>query len=358
MPSEENNVRGYISPGWECVRSVFEQNFNEGLDIGASLCVYHRGKCVVDLSGGWKDAKTKKEPYTDDTLQLTFSTAKGIMAAAVALCVERGWLDYDAPVTKYWPQFGQNGKENILLSDLLSHRSGLPYIDQQLTVEDVCNWSRMISLLIAEKPHWDPGSTHGYHGHTIGFLVGELIRCVDPQHRSYGQFVREELDDQCYIGVSDDIIEARVAPLIRKQANNKNSDVVNSLDPLSEKTLTCSGAFPLGPYQNSSGIIYNEAQIHQAELPAVNAITNARSVARIYARLMGDIYENGKNIERLLSEKTLSQAIENITPVGETDRIVPTIKTAFGKGGFQVYGEIFNVFGDKVFGHNGKIFRF
>ncbi|CAF1076736.1 unnamed protein product [Rotaria sordida] len=211
----------------------------------------------------------------------------------------------------------------------------------------------MISLLIAEKPHWNPGSTHGYHGHTIGFLVGELIRYVDPQHRSYGQFVREELDDQCYIGVSDDKVEARVAPLIRKQANNMNSDVINSLDPLAEKTLSCSGAFPLGPYQNSSGIIYNEVQIHRAELPAVNAITNARSVARIYARLMGDINENGKNIERLVSEKTLAQAIENVTPVGEPDRTMPTIKTAFGKSGFQVYGEIFNVFGDTVFGHNG-----
>ncbi|CAF3622653.1 unnamed protein product [Rotaria sp. Silwood1] len=289
MSTKDNNVHGYISPGWECVQLAFEQNFNEGLDIGASLCVYHRGKCVVDLYGGWKDPETKKEPYTEDTLQLVFSTAKGIMAAAVALCVERGWLDYNVPVSKYWPQFGYNGKENILLKDLLSHRAGLPYIDQQLTIEDVCDWSHMISLLIAEKPHWDPGSMHGYHGHTIGFVVGELIRYVDPQHRSYGKFVREELDNQCYI----------------------------------------------------------------AELPGVNAISNARSLARIYARLMGDIVENEKKIERLLSEKTLLEAIENVTPVGEPDRTMPMIKTAFGKGGFQVYGEIFNVFGDNVFGHNG-----
>ncbi|CAF4940526.1 unnamed protein product [Rotaria sp. Silwood1] len=353
MSTKDNNVHGYISPGWECVQLAFEQNFNEGLDIGASLCVYHRGKCVVDLYGGWKDPETKKEPYTEDTLQLVFSTAKGIMAAAVALCVERGWLDYNVPVSKYWPQFGYNGKENILLKDLLSHRAGLPYIDQQLTIEDVCDWSHMISLLIAEKPHWDPGSMHGYHGHTIGFVVGELIRYVDPQHRSYGKFVREELDNQCYIGIYDDQVEARVAPLIRKKINTKNNDVINSLDSLSEKTLSCSGAFPLQPYENSSGIIYNEIQLHQAELPAVNAISNARSLARIYARLMGDIVENEKKIERLLSEKTLLEAIENVTPVGEPDRTMPMIKTAFGKGGFQVYGEIFNVFGDNVFGHNG-----
>lgn len=102
---------GSVAPGWENVREKFEKNLNDGHDIGASLCIFHQGKCVVNLSGGWKDAKTKKEPYTQDTLQLLFSTSKGIIAAALALCVEKGWLDYHAPVTKYWPEFGANGKQ-------------------------------------------------------------------------------------------------------------------------------------------------------------------------------------------------------------------------------------------------------
>ncbi len=116
MSSTANkNTHGYVAPSWESVRSVFEQNFVDELDIGASLCVYHRGECVVDLYGGWRDPQTKKEPYTSDTLQLIFSTSKGVMAAAIALCVERGWLDYDAPVAKYWPEFAVNGKEVLIL---------------------------------------------------------------------------------------------------------------------------------------------------------------------------------------------------------------------------------------------------
>jgi len=109
--ANNNNIHGYVALGWENVHSIFEQNFTDGLDIGASLCVYHRGECVVDLYGGWKDLQMNKEPYTSDTLQLVFSTSKGIMAAAIALCVEKGWLDYDAPVAKYWPEFAANGKE-------------------------------------------------------------------------------------------------------------------------------------------------------------------------------------------------------------------------------------------------------
>jgi len=100
---------------------------------------------------------------------------------------------------------------------LLSHRAGLPYIDQSLTLDDVCNWPRIISLLVDEKPHWKPGSTHGYHGHTIGYIAGELIHRVDPQHRSYGQFVRDELDAEYYVGIPNKAIDARVAPLFEKK---------------------------------------------------------------------------------------------------------------------------------------------
>jgi len=104
-------VYGHVAHDWKSVRSVFEQNLIDELDIGASLCIYYRGECVVDLCGGWKDTQTKKEPYTSDTLQLVFSTSKGIIATAIALCVERGWIDYDAPVAQYWPEFASNGKQ-------------------------------------------------------------------------------------------------------------------------------------------------------------------------------------------------------------------------------------------------------
>ncbi len=111
--SENNNIYGYVAPQWEKVRTAFEQNLADGLDIGASLSIYHRGKCVVDLYGGWKDLQRNKEPYTPDTLQVVFSLSKAVIGAAVALCVEKGWLDYDVPIAKYWPEFGLNGKEVV-----------------------------------------------------------------------------------------------------------------------------------------------------------------------------------------------------------------------------------------------------
>jgi CubicO group peptidase (beta-lactamase class C family) len=109
--NNKKHVYGYVAHGWESVQSIFEKNLIDGLDIGAGVCIYYRGQCVVDLCGGWKDVETKKEPYTPDTLQLVFSTSKGITAAAIALCVDRGWLGYDAPVAQYWPEFASNGKE-------------------------------------------------------------------------------------------------------------------------------------------------------------------------------------------------------------------------------------------------------
>jgi len=106
--------------------------------------------------------------------------------------------------------------KNITVGDLMAHRAGLSFVDEQLTTEDAYNWSRMTSLLAAQKPHWEPGTAHGYHAYTIGYAAGELIRRVDPHHRSYGQFVRDELDNEFYVGVPNDEIEGRVSPLIRK----------------------------------------------------------------------------------------------------------------------------------------------
>ncbi|UJR36823.1 hypothetical protein I4U23_029536 [Adineta vaga] len=347
-PNHNNSMKhvyGHITPGWENVRSVFEQNLTDGSDIGAGLCIYHRGKCVVDLSGGWKDVETKKEPYTLDTLQLVFSTSKGIIAAAVALCVERKWLDYDLPVAQYWPEFAANGKQNITVGDLLAHRAGLSFVDEDITVHDAYSWSYMTSLLSLQKPHWEPGTTHGYHAHTLGYLAGELIRRVDPSYRSYGQFVRDELDKEFYVGIPNDTVEGRISPLIRKIDTSN----IRPSRSQTDKALTCSGAFPIGRPK----LIYNDVHFHRAELPAVNGITNARSLARIYSLLIGDINENNHIQTRLVSEDTLNQAIENVTPKDELDIHSYNMPTIFGKGGFQLFGECFQIFGDGVFGFTG-----
>lgn len=158
-------INGFVAPGWESVCDAFTSNFIDGLDIGATVAVYHRGKAVIELSGGWQvdENNTKRlGVYKNDTLQLVYSTSKSVVAAAVALCVQRGWFSYDDCVSKYWPEFGVNGKESITIHDLMAHRAGLPAVREKITLSDVLNWSRMTELLAAERPFWPSGSKHGY----------------------------------------------------------------------------------------------------------------------------------------------------------------------------------------------------
>jgi CubicO group peptidase (beta-lactamase class C family) len=139
MLQKEQIVSGYCAVSWENIRHLFCQNFLENLDIGATLCIYYQGQCVVDLAGGWFDIENRTRPYTHDTLQIVYSTGKGVMATALALCVQRGLLDYEEYVATYWPEFGKNGKQNVKVKDLLSHRAGWIVIDDNdgiLKVED------------------------------------------------------------------------------------------------------------------------------------------------------------------------------------------------------------------------------
>ena len=139
MLNEEHNVSGHCISSWECIRPLFRQNFIDQLDIGATLCIYYQGQCVVDLAGGWLDLENRTKQYTHNTLQLIYSTGKGVMATALAVCVERGLLDYEERVATYWPEFGQNGKQDTKVKDLLSHRARLAVIDDNngvLKVED------------------------------------------------------------------------------------------------------------------------------------------------------------------------------------------------------------------------------
>ena len=226
------------------------------------------------------------------------------------------------------------------------------YVDEQLTTQDAYNWSRMTSLIAAQRPHWQPGTAHGYHAYTVGYAAGELIRRVDPHHRSYGQFIREEIDKEFHVGLIDDQFETRISPVVR-QIVMSNSN--KSIDFETERSATCSGAFPRGRPK----LIYNEVDFHRAEIPAVNGISTARAIARVYSKMIGDVHENGITTEkRLFSQQTLAKATKNITPNDELDRYAPHLPTKFAQGGFQLYGQDFDVFGEGVFGHAGIGKRF
>ena len=197
-------THGWVAPGFEEVETEFRKNFAERGEVGAACAIYHQGKKVVDLWGGYRDHKTRA-PWEEDTLVLVFSVTKGMAAMAVAVAHSRGLLDYDEKVATYWPEFAQHGKENITVRQLLSHQAGLSAIDEPLDLETIADQETLATILARQKPAWVPGTRHGYHMWTIGWYMGELIRRVDPQRRNLGQFFQDEvakpLDLEFYIGL-------------------------------------------------------------------------------------------------------------------------------------------------------------
>ena len=324
----ELRVHGTTADGWEFVRDLFEENFQQDRDLGGSVAIYHQGNLVVNLWGGWFN-KSKTQAYDNNTLQLVFSTSKGLVAVAAALCVQRGLLNYSALVTNYWPEYGQNNKENTTVADILSHRAGLPLDSSPF--EHYLNWTAMIHKLEQGSPMWPPGTAHGYHSLTYGWLAGELIRRVDPMNRTVGQFIRDEiakpLGIEFYIGLPSQE-EFRVSPLdIVLYANGTTNESTSMTDN-----------------------VFNEIRTHQAEIPAANGITNAQSVARLYACLIGDVED--QKYKRILNEETLKRAIRSNTPTNEIDLVLNT-SSKFGMG-FLLLDDLFSSLGPNLFGHSGN----
>ena len=169
-------VNGTVSPGFEKVRAVFEENW-EDIEVGASYSVVYKGERVVDLWGGWQDRDCTK-PWEKDTLVNVYSTTKGMGSLAIAILAEEGLLEYDALVTDYWPEFGAEGKDRVTVAQLLSHQAGVCGVSEKITAEDLYDWEKMVGLLAAQKPHWEPGTNVGYHAITWGYLPGELVRRI------------------------------------------------------------------------------------------------------------------------------------------------------------------------------------
>ncbi|PZF91889.1 serine hydrolase domain-containing protein, partial [Micromonospora endophytica] len=184
------DVQGTVAPGFEGVREVFARNFATHGEVGAAVCVYRHGRPVVDLWAGVADPDTGR-PWREDTLQVVYSTTKSATAACAHLLSQRGELDLDAPVAAYWPEFAAAGKEGIPVRWLLSHQAGLPALDTPVSLADIRSWDPVVRALARQAPVWTPGTAHGYHGLTYGWLVGEVVRRVSG--RSLGDYFAEEI---------------------------------------------------------------------------------------------------------------------------------------------------------------------
>jgi len=209
-------VEGHVSPGFEAVREAFAENFIHRHELGGACCAYVHGEKVRDLWGGSRNKETG-EPWERDTMVLVYSATKGLSAMTLAIAHSRGWLDYEERVASYWPEFAQQGKEKITVRQLLAHQAGLFAFDEPVDRSVVADVDRLAVVLARQKPTWGPGTRQAYHALTLGFYEGELLRRVDPRHRSLGQFFQDEiaspLGEDVYIRVPEEIPNARLATL-------------------------------------------------------------------------------------------------------------------------------------------------
>jgi CubicO group peptidase (beta-lactamase class C family) len=277
------DIHGFVSAGFEAVREAFAENFLRRREVGAACCVYHKGEKVVDLWGGVRN-KANGEPWEEDTMALVYSATKGLAAMTLAIAHSRGWLDYDQLVCKYWPEFAQNGKERITVRQLLGHQAGLFALDEPITKSLIADLDRLAVVLAQQKPAWEPGTRQAYHAVTIGFYEGELLRRIDPQHRSLGQFFQDEIASPLgidfYIRLPESIPDSRLAPLI---------------DPSFAEMLF---GFPIrltpsvwNPRSNIRRALMGSELAHDPqhiyprnlEIPAGGGVGTARAIARAYS---------------------------------------------------------------------------
>ena len=207
-------IHGSVSSQFEPVRQAFIENFTHRDELGGACCIYQDGAKVVDLWGGLRD-RASGEPWREDTMVLVHSTTKGMAAMVMALAHSRRWLDYEERVCTYWPEFAQNGKERITVRQLLAHQAGLFAFDEKVDREVVADLDRLAGIMARQRPIWEPGERQAYHAISLGFYESEIIRRVDPKHRTLGQVFDEEiakpLGADFYICVPESIPDDRLA---------------------------------------------------------------------------------------------------------------------------------------------------
>ncbi|MFP5322786.1 MAG: serine hydrolase domain-containing protein, partial [Acidimicrobiia bacterium] len=350
-------ITGTVADGFEPVRDAFQANFDRHGELGAGVAVYVGGELVVDLVGGVAD-EVNRTPYAPDALQLVFSTTKGAAAICAHLLAQRGELDLDAPVTDVWPEYGQAGKGATTIGMLLSHQAGVPVVDDAPSLERVLEVGPVVEALAAQAPLWEPGTAHGYHALTYGWLVGEVVRRVDG--RSLGRFFAEEvaapLGIEFWIGLPDDQ-QDRVVPLVAARPSAEDFDPA-SLDPeilpllqdlatayldptsLTNRALMLDGRFLLG----GGRLAWNLPEVRASEIPAANGVTTARSLAKLYAACVGEV-----DGTRLLDAGTVEAATAERSAGRDRVLVVPT---RFGAG-FMLPSSFSPLLGDRSFGHPG-----
>lgn len=340
-------VCGYVAPGFEEVKQEYIKNYTERNENGSAVAIYYKGKKVVDLWGGYRDALFRKK-WEENTKVIVFSTTKGLSALCLAMANSNGWLDYNEKVSTYWPEFAQNGKEEITVKQLLAHEAGLCLVDKVFEISDLKDFDYIADLMARQKPLWEPGQKHGYHLATMGMYMNELMRRVDPQGRSIGQFFADEfakpLGLEFYIGLPDSIPNDELAKVYYPSL----FQFLLNMDKMPRKMRK--------DFRDRSSILYQSFKIpkrfspnnrltQSVEMPSANGIGDARSIAKLYSIFS----QGGKKVGLSDSTFNLLKQHASVPPEGAFD-VVMGLETYFAYGFLKpgpnlLYGNNREVFG-------------
>ncbi len=294
-------IHGQCDNKFLAVKKAFASNFDAGLEVGAAFAATINGKFVVDLWGGYSDeARTK--PWQDDTIVCVWSNTKIMTSICALILIDRGLLDPDAPVAKYWPEFAQSGKESVLIRHIMSHTSGLPEFERPvppIPMETMYDWNKVVKILASQKTLWEPGKDWAYHELTQGFLVGEVVRRITG--KTLGTFFRDEvavpIGADFYIGLPE-----------------KHEKRVGQITPLPELKLGELGHMPPDVqaeqakyFPSLPALATRNRAFRAAEIPAANGHGNARSIARIISTFTCDGELDGI---RFFGSPTIQKALQ------------------------------------------------
>ena len=291
-------TQGRFDEKFKSIVDCYENQFELGLDIGSSLAITYEGEMVVDIWAGNRD-RAKSLPWEENTIVNVFSSTKNATSLAAYVLADRGQLDFFAPVAEYWPEFAQKGKENILVSHIMSHSSGLPGWDVPVAGEDLYDPDKVAALFETQEPWWEPGTALGYHAISVGNLMGEIIKRISG--KTVGNFFRDEiakpLDIDFHIGLEDKH-HSRVAEI--HQAVEANPEDLFELEEGSVMQKVMTNGIITAPDANTT-------EWRRAEIPAAGGHGNGRSIAESMALIAN---KGTYKEKRIFSEDLIRYALE------------------------------------------------
>ncbi|XP_072026501.1 beta-lactamase domain-containing protein 2-like [Amphiura filiformis] len=326
-------IGGKVEPGFEGVLDTFRANYESGLELpesGSAFAVYYKGRKVVDIWGGYADAEAL-QPWKNDTMAVVFSVTKGMAALCMAILSDRGQLQYDERVAHYWPEFGQNDKEDVTVRMLLNHEAGLAMTDPPLSIELLKHYEELGNVLAASPPMWQPGTEHGYHAITFSLYASQLLSRVDPQHRTLGQFFKEEVAEpfgiEFYIGLPSEL-NYRVSRFFTASTNLFLMMWTSLADPVNRRLfwdMFVSGESILPAVIENCGDVcdnmyrLNDPDYRAIEMGSHSGIGTANGLAKVYSILAnGGKTKDGKT---LLSEQMIKQLV-NGANASRKDKVI------------------------------------